>query len=532
MNRIRWYGPTFVLVGAMLLVMIAGPRVAQRIAWAQANANITLARDSLTQNPSLAELSDAFRKVSEAVGPSVVHIQVSVKPRGQAHRRNPEEELLRRFFGPGRGDIRRFRWPDEDDSEHEDDPSDQESFEDYNVPRVIGSGSGWVYSGEGHIITNYHVVKDAHTVTVRFHDGTESKATIVGTDPKTDIAVLRVDHGRLHPATLADQPVEQGNIVFAFGSPFGFEFSMSQGIVSAKGRQLGILSHTAGYENFIQTDAAINKGNSGGPMTNIYGQVVGMNTAIATRSSGFQGLGFAIPVDMVQHVVDQLIDQGRVSRGYLGIYIGDLDPKLGKTFGYEGTGVLVQEPIEGGPAAEAGIQRGDIITKLDGKPVHSADELRHTVALHAPGTKLKLSIFRNGEASEAKITIGELPEEIASRSPTHDAQAQSDSPDKQGRQLLRKLGLNSVIDFTQQTAKQLNKKFTPGVYVRSVRLSSAAHAAGIQRGHLITAVMGVPVSTVEELVEQLQSHNLTQGIRISVRDGNLERFILLELPED
>jgi serine protease Do len=527
MNRIRWYGPSIVLLLATLLVMVAAPRVAQQIAWAGADAHISLVRDNLSKNPSLSELSESFRKVAEVVEPSVVHIQVSSRQRGGRSSGITEDDLLKKFFGPhgfrfdrrgGRAVPREEQDPDED-------------LERYNVPKVIGSGSGWVYNTQGHIITNNHVIDGADTITVRFHDGTEHTATVVGVDPKTDIAVLSIDNGDLHPATLASEPVEQGNIVFAFGSPFGFEFSMSQGIVSAKGRRLGIVKQ-GGYENFIQTDAAINRGNSGGPMTNIYGQVVGMNTAIATRSSGFQGLGFAIPVEMVQSVVTQLIDQGKVSRGYLGIYIADLPSKLAQTFGYDGQGVLVEDPIEGGPSQEAGIRRGDIITSVDGRKVTSSDDLRHHVASLAPGSKLSVEVYRDGQVKTFEVVIDEMPEKSASAVRKGAVDSPADSPAQDDQRQLRKLGFESLATFTKDLSSRYSVKFVPGVFVKAVRPDSAAEAATINSGHVITDVMGVKVESVEELVAELNKADLTVGVRMSVLDGEMERFVLLELPED
>ena len=530
MSRIRWYGPTLILLATALLVIIAGPRLAQEIAWAKADANIALTRNSLEQNPSLADLSDAFRKVAEVVGPSVVHIQISTtaqtKPQWKG---TPEEELFKRFFDP----HNRFKFdPRNEDQRPDQDFENDQDLNRYNVPKVIGSGSGWVYDKDGHIITNNHVVKGADTITVRFYDGSESKATIVGTDAKTDIAVIKAQKGPLHPSTLAQEPVEQGNILFAFGSPFGFEFSMSQGVVSAKGRRLGILSE-GGYENFIQTDAAINRGNSGGPLTNIYGQVVGMNTAIATRSSGFQGLGFAIPVEMVRNVVEQLIERGRVVRGYLGIYIADLNPKLAKTFGFEGQGVLVEDPIEDGPAEKAGIQRGDIITKINQEDVKTADQLRHTVAAHPPGTELSLEVFRKESYKTIDITIGELPERSAAKHKTENqANKNARGIDKEDWRRLQKLGFRSVVTLDEELAAQFELEFHQGVLVRTVRPGSAAHAAGILSGNIITAVMGIKVESVEELIVELNEYDLANGVRLSITDGNTERFVFLELPEE
>ncbi len=522
LRRVLWYGPTVMLLATTLLVMIAGPRLARKIAWAQNDSQILLVKDSLAKNPSLADLSKAFRQVAKVVEPSVVHIRVSTARRSHSSGRL-DDDLLRRFFGPDRLPDR-FR-PDPDDESPDGEPDD---LKQYDVPQAYGSGSGWVYDNDGHIITNYHVIDSADVITVRFHDGSEREAEIIGTDPKTDIAVIKIDGGELYPATLAKETVEQGDIVFAFGSPFRFEFSVSQGIVSAKGRRLGILENNQGYEDFIQTDAAINPGNSGGPLTNIYGRVVGMNTAIATRSGGNQGLGFAIPVDMVRNIVDQLIASGKVSRGYLGIYITSLDPKLARTFGYDGEGVLVENPIEDGPAIEAGVERGDIITHINDTPVTSADGLRNLVAAYPPGTELTISVFRDGETLDLTVTIAELPDQVSVAVTDPKGSGDTDSP---GKQLLRKLGLTSVVGFTEEHAKQLEMPFEPGVLIKAVRANSAAAAAGITNRLVITDVMGVPVDSVTALSEQLAAHDLAKGVRVSVRDRVNRRFVLLELPE-
>ena len=529
MSRSRGYGSIVVLLAATWIGMLLGPHLTERMAWAGTDAKITLIRNNLEQNDSLTQLSNAFRLVAEVVEPSVVHIQVSVKPSKPFHGRSKRQEWLRQFFEPHGFDLpgEHERYEDEDEDEEDAD----ENSNRFNMPSVVGTGSGWVFDHDGHIVTNYHVVKGADKITVRFHDGTERKAQLVGTDPKTDVAVIRIDGDDLHPAVLATEPVEQGDIVFSFGSPFGFEFSVSQGIVSAKGRQLGILSRN-GYEDFIQTDAAINRGNSGGPMTNIHGQVVGMNTAIASRSNGFQGLGFAIPVKMLRHVVGQLIDRGKVSRGYLGVFIADLDSKLARTFDYDGDGVLVEEPIEDGPAQDAGIERGDIITGVNGRPVGSASKLRQIVATLAPGSTLSLDLFRNGKTSTIELTIGELPgDKNASVRRNQDDVTHPNDVDQSSKRLLRQLGFRSVVTLTKETAKQYRLKLTKGVLVRSVRRHSSAAAASISEGQVITSVMGVTIDSVEQLVEELKRHDLAQGVRVSVVDGDMERFVLLEIPE-
>ena len=526
MTRIRWYGPTLVLLVTVLLVLVAGPGVARRIAHAAYAERVQLVREDLAKNPSLAELSDAFRKVAQVVEPSVVHI--SVAQRGDARpqmRGQIPDELWERFFGPGARPPQQQEEPDG-------------RFDKYDPVQPYGVGSGWIYDENGHVITNNHVVRKpdgqlADEITVRFHDGSERKATVVGADARTDVAVLKVEGGSLHPATIAPaNSVEQGDIVFAFGSPFGerFSFSMSQGIVSGKGRQVGIIGR-GGYENFIQTDAAINPGNSGGPLTNIYGQVIGMNTAIATRTGAFSGVGFAIPTDMLTAVADQLIDTGKVRRGYLGIYIEDLSPKMARTFNFDGKGVLVTSPIPGGPATKAGLQAGDIITQLNGRGVDSADALRNTVAAMAPGSDIDVTYFRDGKLVETKITIGELPDQVASAGAPG-----IDTPKaKASRELLEKLGLTQLQTIGEQEAQQLNLPAgTSGVLVMNVRGNSVADSQRLGRGSVITAVMGVNVATVEDLVAQLEKHDLKQGVRVSVLERGpdrewLPRFALLEL---
>jgi serine protease Do len=548
MDRIKWYGPTLLLAATAVGVMTMGPSVARHIVWAQSDAKIVLAKNELAENKSLAEMSNAFRKVAQAVEPSVVSIVVSVKPKarhinnhgmgpGAPGAQNPED-LLRRWFGP-----RSMPDPDQGETDEDnsgpDNPEPDSRNDAYSVPRIMGNGSGWVYDEKGHIITNNHVVQGADVITVRFQDGSEREGTVVGTDPKTDVAVISVKGGDLHPASIATEVVQQGDIVCAFGSPLSFEFSMSQGIVSAKGRQLGILSQrdqsgnrVSGYENFIQTDAAINPGNSGGPLTNIRGEVVGMNSAIASKTGMFSGLGFAIPVDMVINVADQLIRSGKVSRGYLGILIRDLDPKMAKSFNFTGKGVLIESPIEGGPGAKAGMKDGDIITQLDGIVITNSEELRRYVANVRPGGKIAAKVFRDGKTLDLTLQVAEQPDQVAAAKPN------SPLPQgnvEKGAEVLRRVGIESVRPLTEEFVTRFKLKTgTTGVLVEGVRQDSAAAAAGIVRGTIITDVMGKPVTKVDELVEQLEAHGLSKGqsVRIRVVDPMGARFVILDLPKD
>jgi serine protease Do len=342
-------------------------------------------------------------------------------------------------------------------------------------------------------------------------------------------------------------------MVFAFGSPFRFEFSMSQGIVSAKGRQLGIIRSydedtgqvTAGYENFIQTDAAINPGNSGGPLTNIYGEVVGMNTAIASKTGTYNGIGFAIPVNMVTDVVDQLINEGEVSRGYLGVYIDDLDEQMAQTFDFDSDdGVLVVNPIDGSPADQAGLQAGDIITHLkteqmqQKQAVASADELRMTVASLSPGTKVTLTVFRKGKTVEKTVTLGELDNKQASAGGEGGMDQPGAGDETQGAEVLRKMGIEAVATFNEQIARQLGIDYKPGAVIRAIRPNSIADAQGLQRGMIITHVMDQQIDSAQELVQAVEQRTDNKPVRLRVlqwnpqRDEFLSRFVVLSLPEN
>jgi len=516
MNQVRTLGPSIVLLTAIVATLLGGPYVMRQLAYADAQARVDIAGKQL-ESAKLSELNDSFKLISKHVEPSVVH--VSVKRRAAAVRGAPGvppemEEFFRRF-----GDPRmQPETPEGDD------------FREYDAPRTLGNGSGWVYDDQGHIITNYHVVSEADVIEVRFFDESTRKAKVVGVDPNTDIAVLKVEGDRLLPATLAERSPDQGELVFAFGSPFSFEFSMSQGIVSGSGRQLGILGRS-GYENFIQTDAAINPGNSGGPLTNIYGQVVGMNTAIATRTGGYQGIGFAIPVDMLRNIIPQLIESGKVARGYLGVMITD-DPRLLKTFGLE-QGVVVDNVMEGSPAAKADLKRGDVIVEVQGEAMRDSAHLRSTIADFGPETDVELTVVRDGKRRKTTVTLTELPTELASGQGTPRIEREDEATDAQE---LRKLGIERAETMTEELARRLGVPFKEGVIVGEVRRGSVASAEGMTRTMLITAVQGVAVEDLESLVKQLKMRDLSQAVRLTVGvpqpDGWAERFVVLQLPAE
>jgi S1-C subfamily serine protease len=291
MRKIEAYGPSLIVLATAATVLVAGPAAVDRITHSYTSARIIEASQRLDDNPVLAQINQAYRDIAEVVEPSVVHIST--------------ESWVRNRLG--------------------------------ERARRASSGSGWIYDEAGHIVTNYHVIEDAQRIEVQLYNGAIREAEIVGSDPTTDIAVLRIPSENIHPATRnsgEDGPVRQGDMVFAFGSPFDFRFSMSSGVVSGKGRSVGVIrsnrSGDIGYENFIQVDAAINPGNSGGPLTDYRGHVIGMNTAIATGRRNdrmddgqFAGIGLAIPIEMIEPVVDQLIDTGVVAKGFLGVSVVD-----------------------------------------------------------------------------------------------------------------------------------------------------------------------------------------------------------------
>lgn len=469
MSSIRWYGPTLLLLGTLVLAMLVGPGMVRQIAKSYENTQIEQVRKDLVDNPTLLTLSDAFKDVATVVRPSVTSIS-----------------LLARNTNHGRLEA-------------------------------ISNGSGWVYryfpnfnadpgTYTDYIVTNHHVVEDllrgkAEQAVVRFDDGGEYRATIVGTDPKTDVAVLKINRTDLIPAALATEPAVQGEIVFAVGSPFQFDFSMSQGIVSATGRRI----HDArinSYENYIQTDAAINPGNSGGPLTNVRGEVIGMNTAIAVEgnpAATFSGLGFAIPIDLTVNVITQLIETGEVRRGYIGVFVTDIGFATRTEMGFEGDGVLC-EPVPGGPAQKAGLQVGDIVTHVGGKAVDSAEALRIAVSNHPPGSEVPIRVWRDSRVRTLRVQLAEDPREAGRLA----SPQRLDNPFEPGLDNpATDAGLSRFETFTPALATRLGWAYTPGVLVRLIVEGSSADRLGVRRMSVVTAIDGQPIHDLESLADAL-----------------------------
>lgn len=371
-------------------------------------------------------------------------------------------------------------------------------------------GSGVIVSDDGLVITNNHVVERSEKIRVTLGDKREFEAKLVGTDPKSDLAVLRLKNAKgLKPLTFGDSDkLRLGDIVLAVGNPFNIGQTVTMGIVSAKGRaNMGIVD----YEDFIQTDAAINPGNSGGAMINANGELVGINTAILSRTGGYQGIGFAIPTNMVKPIMGSLIKYGKVSRGWLGVIIQDVSPDLAQALKLpQSNGVLISDIDQSGPAAKVGLKRGDLVTKINGHAVDSSAKLRSLVGASGAGKKISLEYIRDGKAQSVEVVLGELPGKPGDKQD----QAEED------------LGL-SVAPLTPQYRNKYNipSRLNYGVLVENVRPGSPAENAGIQAGDVILEVNRVKINSVNRFPQTIKEAG-KRALLLVYRRGNTIFMIL------
>lgn len=379
--------------------------------------------------------------------------------------------------------------------------------------REQGLGSGVIVSPGGYILTNNHVIEGANDIKVYLSDQRELKGRVIGADPKTDIAIVKVDEKNLPTLPFADSAqVQVGDLALAIGNPFGIGQTVTMGIISATGRgNLGIED----YEDFIQTDAAINPGNSGGALINASGQLIGINTAILSGAGGNQGVGFAVPANLARTVMNQLLKNGKVVRGYLGLMIQPVTPEIAKAFNLpDAHGALVGEVTTDGPAAKAGISQGDVITDLNGARLDDSREFRLKVSQLAPGSAIKLKVIRDGNPRDVNVTLGELPNEIVA--------ASSQKPETSSLDGL------SVESLTPQIARQLKLPVgASGVVVAEVQDGSRADDAGLRRGDLIQQVNRQPVDNVAEFERLMKQGGGKPAVLLVNRNGHAS-FVAIE----
>jgi len=458
-------------------------------------------------------LSAAFRQAAEKVLPAVVTVRTTAEVAelseeessdGHDFHEMPFDELFK-----SQPELRRFF-------------RDLPSMPGRKMPRfgLSGSGSGVIIDPSGVILTNNHVVAGGGKIVVRLQDGREFAAREVKSDPKTDLAILRLENASsLTAARLGDSDeVDVGDWVLALGQPFGLEGTVTAGIISAKGRGLGI----AARENFLQTDASINPGNSGGPLVNLDGEVIGINTAISSRSGGNQGVGFAVPINLARWVAQQLQDRGTVRRAYLGVLIQPVSQALADQFGVKvNGGVVVSEVLPDSPAGKAGLKSGDVIVEFNGKAVSSPNELQGEVEQAQIGKAQALAIQRDGKRLTLQVVVREQPEKIDL------AKTEGSPSGNQGSSSrFDKLGLE-VSALTAEVAEQLDVKADHGVVVTQVKPGTLADMAGVVQGMVITEVNRKPVRSVDEFQKAVEARTVEQGVLLLIRSEQGSRYIVL-----
>ncbi len=487
-NVVQFRRSTAILT--LVAASIGGGLVAAiAVATHTAKAPISVVARADTNTQRVNQLSNSFADIIEKASPAVVKISMTrIIKASDEQQSNPfmSDPFFRQFFGGG--PMAR--------------PRDQ---------REEGLGSGVIVSPNGYILTNNHVVEKANSLKIELSDGRNFTGKVVGADPQTDVAVVKINASALPTLPFANSDAARvGDLCFAIGNPFGQDHTVTMGIVSAKNR---VLERNTYIQNFIQTDAAINPGNSGGALINARGELIGMNTMILTGGSSFGGeggnvgIGFAVPSNMAKQVMDQIMKSGKVSRGYMGVTLGALTPDLAKAFGVsQNHGAVVGDITSGAPGAKAGLKSGDVITAIDGKQVEGPDDLTMDVISRSPGTSVTLDVVRNGQPMKINVTLGARPGGIdwAKQNNTGDNNNNNDNNDNSGSASIRGI---TVENLTPDLAQQIGASPTlHGVVVSGVDADSAA-ADNIGRGMVITAVDRHPVANVNDFKRLMSQAN-------------------------
>jgi serine protease Do len=456
-----------------------------------------------------AQVLPDFADLVERYGPAVVNI--NTRTRGNRQQQLPglsEDDPFFEFF-------RRFM-PDQQPPGNNRRGAPRERDQQPRGPlRPFGLGSGFVVSADGFIVTNAHVVENAEEITVRFSDKRELVAKVIGADMRSDVAVIKVDATNLPVVKIGDtKKLRPGEWVIAIGSPFGFSNTVTAGIISATSRE-----NLSGDPNldavpFIQTDVAVNPGNSGGPLLNMRGEVIGINSQIFSRTGSFAGISFAIPIDYAFNVAEQLMKTGKVTRGRIGVGIQNVTKDLADSLGLgKAAGAAVSNVEDGSPAAKAGLEVGDVIVKIDGRPVEGSADLSRTIRALKPGTKVNLSVWRGGKPRDLVVTVAEFKDEEAAKT---SANAKGKKPEgKPG-----KLGV-AVIELTAEQKKAL--KITVGVMVEAS--DGAALAAGIGAGDVILRVNNVDIANVKAFNDTVAKLDPKKPVALLIRDESGTRFV-------
>jgi serine protease Do len=464
------------------------------------------------------QLSEAFHNAAQKVLPSVVTIVNSPPASAQPAKRpsadeDEDDEDQNPFEGTPFGDL------------FHNNPDFRHFFgKGPTTGRSTTTGSGVIIDSSGVILTNNHVVEGDGRITVRLPDGREFQGKEIKTDPKTDLAIVRIhDAGKLTAAPLGDSnAMEVGDWVLALGQPFGLEGTVTAGIISAKGRGLGLNVR----ESFLQTDAAINPGNSGGPLVNLDGEVIGINTAISTQTGGYQGVGFAIPASLAKWVSRQLIATGKVRRAYLGVTIQPVTQPLAKEFGVAvSQGALVAEVADGTPAAKAGVKPGDVIVEVAGKKVSNPQQLQEIVEVTAIGVPQPMTVIRNGKAVKLDVALGEQPTDYGLARDVARLPGSRQQPVK-----FDKLGIQAET-LTADVAKRLGVRAAHGALITEVRPGSPAAQAGWETGMVIVEAARHPVATADDLKKILEQQSLEKGVLFVIQTSQGTHFTVLSTGE-